>query len=110
MVGKTTVILLCIRMRVLLCQGLNMTTLYDQRASSTSFLSTHGIEPELETNRPLLLVKLTCYRLLTTAIIVTFGTVKAMASLKGKAVTATTMDWVMGVVLGTMCVDPPAFS
>jgi hypothetical protein len=75
-----------------------------------SFLSTHGIEPELETSRPLLLVKLIGYRLLTTTIIVTFGTVKAMASLKGKAVTATTLDWVMGVVLGTMHMDPPALS
>jgi hypothetical protein len=78
----------------------------DRSASTTSFLSTHA---EAETSRPLLLVKLTGYRLLTTAIIVTFGTVKAMVSLKGAAVTATALDWVMAVILGTMYADPPAF-
>jgi hypothetical protein len=42
-------------------------------------------------------------------IIVTFGTVKAMASLKGAAVTATALDWVMGVVLSLMYANPPGF-
>jgi hypothetical protein len=76
--------------------------MYDQRAST----STHGVHMEAETNRPFLLVKVTGYRLLTTAVIVTFGTVKAMASLKGAAVTAMALDWVLGVILGTMYAEP----
>jgi hypothetical protein len=78
--------------------------MYDRRALPTN---THGVHPEAETGRPFLLVKVTGYRLFTTAVIVTFGTVKAMASLKGATVTATALDWVLGVVLGTMYAEPP---
>jgi hypothetical protein len=79
---------------------------YNVSAASTSSLIDHGVELELESDRPPLLVKVTGYRLLTTAIIVTFGTVKAMAALDGAAVTSTTLDWVAGVILGTMLVWP----
>jgi hypothetical protein len=78
--------------------------MYDRRAST----STRGVHTEAETDRPFLLVKVTGYRLLTTAVIVTFGTVKAVAALKGAAVTATALDWILGVVLGTMYAEPPS--
>jgi hypothetical protein len=80
--------------------------MYDRRALST-VTSTHGAQSEAGTDRPFLLVKVTGYRLLTTAVIATFGTVKAVASLKGAAVTATALAWILGVVLGPMYAEPP---
>jgi len=49
---------------------------------------------------PPLLIKVTGYRLLTTSIIASFGTAKALMSLEaGGSVTATWLDWILGVIL-----------
>jgi hypothetical protein len=61
--------------------------------------------------RPLLLIKLTGYRLLTIAMITAFGTAKAVVSYQNKTIISTSLDWVMGVVLAIgrvadLTVDP----
>ena len=70
-----------------------------------------SLSTEVESNpRPPLLVKLTGYRLLTIAIILSFGTAKAVKSLEGGTMTATWLDWVLGVFLGIMHVSHPSCS
>jgi hypothetical protein len=49
--------------------------------------------------RPPLLIRVTGYRLFTIAMIIAFGTAKAVASYQGKTIISTSLDWVMGVLL-----------
>lgn len=60
--------------------------------------STHDEEPQ----QPLLLVKLTGYRLLTMTVITTFGTVKAVLAYRGDSVAPNTLDWFIGVFITIM--------
>jgi len=46
-----------------------------------------------------LLIRVTGYRLFTIALIIAFGTAKAVVSYQGKTIISTTLDWVMGVLL-----------
>ncbi|KAI0061148.1 hypothetical protein BV25DRAFT_1917116 [Artomyces pyxidatus] len=52
---------------------------------------------ESEHQRTPLLVKVTGYRLLTTAVVTGLGVPKAIASYQGESVVPTTLDWVAGV-------------
>lgn len=58
----------------------------------------------LVSERPILLVKLTGYRLLNMAVLVAFGTAKAILSYMGKSVAPTVLDWILGVALSIMFV------
>ena len=57
-------------------------------------------------HRPPLLIKVTGYRLLCTAIWVAFGTAKVVKSLEGGKVVVTWLDGVFVVVLGVMYARP----
>ncbi|KAI0061500.1 hypothetical protein BV25DRAFT_1916862 [Artomyces pyxidatus] len=52
--------------------------------------------------RPPLLVKLTGYRLLNMITVLAFGIAKAITSYQGKSTVPTTLDWILGVVLGLL--------
>ncbi|KAI0061103.1 hypothetical protein BV25DRAFT_1805892 [Artomyces pyxidatus] len=68
-----------------------------------------------EPQRPPLLVKITGYRLVTTAVIAGLGVPKAIASYEGQSVVPTTLDWVSGVAAAVIlywiglfeAADPP---
>ncbi|KAI0265287.1 hypothetical protein BC834DRAFT_878684 [Gloeopeniophorella convolvens] len=59
----------------------------------------HGVH-----RRPPLLIKITGYRILNTALILAFGVPKAVLSYKGELGSATAMDWVMGTVIAIVFV------
>jgi hypothetical protein len=50
--------------------------------------------------RPPMLVKVTGYRLLNLIVILAFGLSKGVMEYKGRSLVSTTLDWIMGVVLG----------
>lgn len=56
------------------------------------------------TESPLLLVKLTGYKLLNMLVISAFGIAKAILTYQGLSAVPTTLDWILGVVLTIMCV------
>ncbi|KAI0049531.1 hypothetical protein FA95DRAFT_1604342 [Auriscalpium vulgare] len=68
-----------------------------------------------EGERPLLLIKITGFRLLNTAVIIAFGLAKAVLSYRGESAVPTTLDWVLGVLCAALLywiglletVDPP---
>jgi len=92
---------------------------YSDSEISLSSEPDSSIEPKTVSSvtpeRPLLLVKFTAYRLLTMAVIVSFGTAKAVLSYKGQSIAPNTLDWILGVfwaivllILGLYeNVDPP---
>ena len=55
---------------------------------------------------PLLLAKVTGYRLLWTAVMVTVGSIKLTQSLEERKVIVTWLDGVLVIILGTMYVYP----
>ena len=59
---------------------------------------------------PLLLVKVTGYRLLNVAVITIVVTWKAVLSYQGQSVASTTLDWIGGGILALGCVVNPLIS
>jgi len=92
---------------------------YSDSEISLSSEPDSSIEPKtvasVTPERPFLLVKFTAYRLLTMAVIISFGTAKAVLSYEGQSIAPNTLDWILGVfwaivllILGLYeNVDPP---
>lgn len=53
---------------------------------------------QMNSARPPLLIKLTCYRILTVVLVVPFVATKAILTYQGQS-SATTLDWVLGGVI-----------
>ncbi|KAI0049383.1 hypothetical protein FA95DRAFT_1489447 [Auriscalpium vulgare] len=64
---------------------------------------------------PLLLIKITAFRLLNTAILLAFGIPKPVPSYRGESAVPTTLDWILGILCAAALywlglfegVDPP---
>ena len=54
---------------------------------------------DMDDTPPPVVVKLTGYRLVTMATVLSFGTVKAILTYMGQSITPTTLDWVSGTFL-----------
>ena len=56
----------------------------------------------MDATPPPVVVKLTGYRLVTTATVFSFGTVKAILTYTGQSITPNTLDWVSGTFLAVV--------
>ena len=67
-------------------------------------LEAHGddVSADVGTTLPPLRVKLTGYRLVSMATVLSLGTIKTIRTYKGQSIAPTTLDWVSGAFLMVM--------